>query len=99
MTPHDYAQLQKGARLRINGHAYTIKEVIVPAQDIEDRMRRFLQVVRDEKSSVIVDFCLIDGQGEKYMLKIRNKPTYFWNTKFGFREEDLIVIKSVEVVL
>jgi hypothetical protein len=99
MSPQEYTGLQKGMTLLINGLHYAIKEIIIPADHVEDRMRQFLDTVQGVKEEkVVLDFRLHDDNGEEYILKIRDQPTYFWNVKFGFREEDLIEIESIEVV-
>jgi hypothetical protein len=98
MTVINYETIKKGMKLKINWKEYEVKEVIIPRDDIEDRMRHVLdarQGITEEK--VIRDFVLHNGTDE-FILKVRDKPTYFWNTKFGFREEDLIKVNKVEVV-
>ncbi len=99
MNQDDFAKLHKGMHLCINGIKYSIKKIIIPADDIEDRMRHVLETRQHiSEPAVIRDFILQDIEGDEYVLKVRDKPTFFWNTKFGFCEEDFIKIERIEVV-
>ena len=90
--------LKKGSKLIINNKSYNVIDIIIPAEDIEDRARHVLNAVQHVKEPDFVrDFKLKDRFGKEYMLKVVDRPTYFWDLNIGFREEGLIDIESIEV--
>lgn len=93
-----FQALKKGSVMKINGKSYTVLEVIIPADNIEDRARHILYVVQHKKEPQFLrDFKLCDAEGKEYFLKVVDKPVYFWNAEIGFREEGLISIEKVEL--
>jgi hypothetical protein len=98
MDSTKFQALKKGSIIKINGKAYTVIEVIIPADNIEDRARHVLYTVQRKKEPALIrDFRLRDEEGKDYILKVVDKPVYFWDASIGFREEGLIEIKKVEV--
>ncbi len=93
-----FQALKKGDILRINRNPYIIIEVIILADNIEDRARHVLYAVQHKKEPQFLrDFKLRDEKGKEYFLKVVDKPVYFWDASIGFREEGLIPIEDVEV--
>jgi len=94
-----FTSVKKGSTLVINKKPYTILEVIIPDDDIEDRMRHVLTVVQGaQEPAFVCDFKLVDARGKEYMLKVVDQPVYFWDLSIGFREEGLLPFDTVEVV-